>query len=85
MTYLIVGIVIWIACGVLSYGLEMAYFTRHYPDLQSDDEWYSNSYLFAKQSIPGPFALVVTIMCLYNSGVGLKFGLMFRKPEKWEE
>ena len=81
MTYLIVGIVIWIACGVLAYGLEMACRWKAFPILQCESRWNDIRLDAALASaFCGPFALVASVI-VYR----FKHGLMFRKPEKWEE
>jgi len=66
--------VIWTICGVLTYGITLAYFQRNYPEIAKEDyrEDVGFSVLFG---IVGPIGLFVS---LWGSGFA-KHGLMYRR------
>lgn len=71
MTYLllIVAVVVWIGCGVLAYGLNLAYFQGKYPNVrESEDRKFALTV-----ALFGPIGLFV---CLVMGGT--KYGLQFQ-------
>ena len=72
MWYLI--IIGWIACGVLHYGMDFAYFQRQYPTLARKDHRRDRLTAFL-QSLVGPIALIGEVLFLWNKP---KHGLKFR-------
>lgn len=64
-------IVIWILCGVLSYGISLAYFQRQYPSLAKECYREDVRDSLVMSSI-GPFGLLSTLLVF-----GTKHGVMF--------
>lgn len=65
---LVIGLVIWIVCGVLAYGFDLAYFQRHWPNLAKKD--YLQDRLKAiPTGLLGPFGLALCLVegfCKYG-------------------
>ena len=70
LSYALLG-VLYIACCILSYGLNFAYWQRHYPslavDMYKDDVQDS-----IMQSLAGPISLAVALL-LHGTKHGLKW------------
>lgn len=65
---------VWLICGVLTFGITLAYFTREYPGLTDRGD-----VVFALcLSVIGPLGLLVSVLM---SG-GVKHGLCFKRDEK---
>ena len=68
---LVLFILFWIICSMLSYGFSFGYFQRKYPVLTDDDYWEDMLFSFP-YGILGPTALFVIIFLK-----GYKYGLKF--------
>ena len=68
---LVLFILFWVVCSVLSYGFLFGYFQRKYPLLTDDDYWEDMLFSFLC-GIFGPSALLVIIF-LKAYEYGLKF------------
>ena len=72
MVWLLLGMLVWVVCGVLSYGLNFAFFQRKFPTLA--DEEYARDLRFAViTSFLGPVALFANLCAC-----GIKHGLKWR-------
>ena len=70
-----VAALVWTACGVLHYGLWMAYCWHEFPLLRTLDDWRYERRTAIGGALFGPIALVVTFQT-----AGCRCGLRFRRP-----
>lgn len=69
-------IISWVACGVLSYGITLAYLQRNWPTLA--DQMYNEDVAFScMMAALGPTSLLIC----YFKGDRAKHGLQFRKEK----
>ena len=80
MTYVIIGAVVYVICGVLAYGYNFAYFQTKYRIIACRHYMQSDRRFALETSLFGPVGLVVAAV-LGNT----KYGLMFRSPWTEEE
>ncbi len=63
----LVGIIVWLACGVLAYGHMLAVFQRGYPSVAERD--YKGDRITAlSASIFGPIGLVASLLISHGHG-----------------
>lgn len=60
-TFQIICVVVWIGCGILTYGLLFGYMQRQFSTLAERDYWFDR-WFSAALALTGPFGLFVTIM-----------------------
>jgi len=76
MTYFIVAVVFWIVCGILAYGLFLAYNQKEWPSIA--EKGYEKDRMDAiGGALAGPFGLWAAL-AVY----GTKHGLMFCKKRE---
>ena len=72
----------WVACGVLSYGITLAYFQNEYSHLfdeSEQDRFFGENVRFAiSYSLFGPLSLLCSVLA---SGF-VKHGLQYRRGKK---
>lgn len=78
---MIVFILGWVACGVLSYGVLLAYHWNEFPTLRRGRDWRQTRRLALMASFLGPFALLAALLA---TG-GAVDGIMFKRPEEHEQ
>lgn len=73
-----VYIILWIICGILNYGLSMAYLQNHYKQKNQID--YHKDVIFAMMtSMFGIYMLIVTISNTWiRTGNPFKYGLQYK-------
>ena len=74
MEWLILVILVWIACGVFAYGLTFAYYQGKYPGLAAED--YMSDRIFAL--IPAVCGVVGLFASLICTNFGREYGLRWR-------
>jgi len=74
MIYIQILAVVWIVCGVLTYGVTFAYFWRKFPLLQDEPSELRRDRNFAiLTACTGPIGLLTAIFCSDFARYGLKF------------
>lgn len=75
-------ILVWVVCGVLAYGITLAYFTAKWPQFAYKNR-KSNLALLRLMGFSGPFGLIIAF---FFSGF-CKYGLRFKslsEAESWK-
>jgi len=67
---------VWVFCGVLTYGFSLAYFQGHWPEIAKQDYLRDCAYAFVL-SFTGIYGLIVILIEGEH-----KYGLMYRNPHK---
>ena len=84
MAIWLIGGIVWVACGVLVYGLVLALFVRDFPSLHCDSIWASDRRCAMLVPVFGVLGLIgFIIFSWFIHGVPCKHGLMFRKPKDY--
>lgn len=73
MMWIFAAIAIWIACGILAYGMDLAYFQRKFPAI-AEESYRQDRINALVPALSGPIGLSVTWMC-----TKAEYGLMYRK------
>ena len=74
-------VVAWLACGVLAFGITVAYFWCAHPILQSRLKFREDCGAGGIFALMGPVGLLVALLC---SGFAYR-GLMYRLPRDWKK
>lgn len=75
MFWWILGVFLWLACSVLSYGMLLACLQKEYPELAAED-LHTDRIFCRKFSVLGPLSLLKLLISWYTGAWcwrGLKF------------
>jgi hypothetical protein len=64
-----IAALVWITCGVIHYGLFVAYFQGKYP-LIADETFYSDRIFAAAAGLCGPVSLLATLLTCWPFNYG---------------
>lgn len=78
---LTIVILIWIVCGVLNYGLMMAYWQKKYPGIAKEN-YLSDRTEALIQILGGPICLISLTFFRAGRGAAFKYGFLYRNPHK---
>jgi DNA-binding transcriptional regulator of glucitol operon len=72
---IVLGVVAWLACGVLSAGWAYAYFQREFPSI-ADERRQGDTRFALGMALLGPFDLIGLLLFLWGNG-GFKYGWLW--------